>query len=286
MRRTHYPQDPSADAQAERRENYGNLIRYHRQLLNCSQAELASMLFVDRNTVANWEGGRSRPDLDILPHLCDALEIPLDTFIQTQRRSTSLSAADQDAAFLYRRLNAHDRQVIDTLVASLLDAQQEKLRSRCMKEFVTLPRLALDRLKGNWKEEAKEVIHVRRSPLTERAGVVVTMSGAAMEKTYRDGDELYVEETEDLLLGEIGVFLVSGTYLVREYRGHLLRAHNPRIGDQIIAASDDVRFLGRVLGTVEKTDLPGERELDMLESIHWEKTHGGRGRPDTKNALP
>ena len=46
---------------------YGEIIRIRRKALNMNQADLASRVGVSRNTVAGWETGHSRPDLDCLP---------------------------------------------------------------------------------------------------------------------------------------------------------------------------------------------------------------------------
>jgi transcriptional regulator with XRE-family HTH domain len=40
---------------------FGNLIRVERERLHLTQAELAIMLLVSKQTVSNWECGRSTP---------------------------------------------------------------------------------------------------------------------------------------------------------------------------------------------------------------------------------
>ena len=48
-------------------------IRENRERLGLSQGELAKTVFVSRQTVSNYETGRSRPDVEMLVHLSSAL---------------------------------------------------------------------------------------------------------------------------------------------------------------------------------------------------------------------
>ena len=67
---------------------YGEIIRIRRSALGMSQAELAAKIGVSRNTVAGWETGHSRPDLDTLPSLCSTLRISLNRFFGRESRKT------------------------------------------------------------------------------------------------------------------------------------------------------------------------------------------------------
>ena len=42
-------------------------IRYYRELLGIEQKELGARLNVVGNAVSNWENGRARPDINLLP---------------------------------------------------------------------------------------------------------------------------------------------------------------------------------------------------------------------------
>ena len=48
-------------------------IRYFRALRGMEQKTLADLSGVTPNSVSNWENGRSRPDVNLLPAICDAL---------------------------------------------------------------------------------------------------------------------------------------------------------------------------------------------------------------------
>ena len=50
-------------------------VRYYRALRKIDQKELARQLNITANSVSNWECGRSRPDVSLLPDLCRILDI-------------------------------------------------------------------------------------------------------------------------------------------------------------------------------------------------------------------
>ncbi len=57
-------------------------IKQHRQGLGISQEELAERVYVTRQTVSNWENGKSYPDIGSLIRLGDLFGVSLDTLIK------------------------------------------------------------------------------------------------------------------------------------------------------------------------------------------------------------
>lgn len=56
-------------------------IRSQRTAKNMTQDELAERLFVTRQTVSNYETGKSRPDVEMLERIAEALETDMNTLI-------------------------------------------------------------------------------------------------------------------------------------------------------------------------------------------------------------
>ena len=52
-------------------------IKFFREKLGMEQKALAAQIGVTFNAVSNWECGRSRPDLNLIPAICEALHISL-----------------------------------------------------------------------------------------------------------------------------------------------------------------------------------------------------------------
>ena len=89
---------------------------------------------------------------------------------------------------------------------------------------------------------------------TGLADFVVQISGDSMEPDFPDGAYLLVLSTEDIEPGDVGVFLNDGNVYVKRLelkrRRPVLHSINPAYKD--IAAVDDFRVFGKVLGTVKK----------------------------------
>ncbi|MCO6559018.1 MAG: helix-turn-helix transcriptional regulator [Bifidobacterium sp.] len=60
----------------------GGQIRDHREALGLSQDDLAGKIFVSRQTVSNWETGRTYPDVQNLLLLGNLFGITLDELVK------------------------------------------------------------------------------------------------------------------------------------------------------------------------------------------------------------
>lgn len=62
--------------------NIKEQLRKKRNENNITQEELAEMIFVSRQTISNWENGKSYPDIKSLILLCDIYNISLDELVR------------------------------------------------------------------------------------------------------------------------------------------------------------------------------------------------------------
>ena len=62
---------------AYNRATYGAVIRASRLRKGLSQPQLAKILNTSKNYVSNWEIGKARPDMNMVPALCKALDISI-----------------------------------------------------------------------------------------------------------------------------------------------------------------------------------------------------------------
>lgn len=61
--------------------NVGKQIRLLRKQKNMTQDELAELLYVSRQTVSNYENGKSNPDIDMLVKIAEVLETDVNLLI-------------------------------------------------------------------------------------------------------------------------------------------------------------------------------------------------------------
>ena len=59
-----------------------NQIKKYRTMMKLSQEELAEKVYVTRQTVSNWENGKSYPDIHSLLLLSSLFEVSLDELVK------------------------------------------------------------------------------------------------------------------------------------------------------------------------------------------------------------
>ena len=257
------------------KQHYGNLINERRRQQNLTQAELGRRIGVAKANVTHWEAGRTRPDLNVIPDLCRELGISLGTFFDVPTAQESMTLHEQQHMIDYRRLSGRDKRIIDTTVSRMIELAEEELWGRCRIEFKTITRNAQQAAAGTGvtlePENLVESVYVRKNRLSEHADEIVTVNGASMEPDFRDGQDVYVEHTVDLDIGEIGLFIVNGEGYIKQYKGDRLHSLNPEYNDIRLNESDNMRIVGRVLGVVNSTDYPTRDEQIVLEEISQEE---------------
>ena len=63
----------------------GRLIAQERKDKKLTQSKLAEKLFVSEKTVSKWEKGKGLPDTNLLPKLCEILELSLNELLNGER---------------------------------------------------------------------------------------------------------------------------------------------------------------------------------------------------------
>jgi repressor LexA len=262
-----------AEATAEfNRSTYGEVIRANRIRLGLSQPQLADMIHTSKNYVSNWEVGRTRPDMNIIPALCEALQITISQFFGVPGSIGELSYDEQKHMRSYAELNARDRLTVDNLTDSLLAMEDDELRERCKAEFLTIfhneNMAAAGSLNYLGDEADGEPEFVRRDAISERADEIITVTGNSMEPTFYAGDDLLIEHTDTLEPGEIGIIVINGEGFVKEYRENGVYSHNAKeYPFRRFLPGDNVHIVGRVLGKVSKRHLPTKQEAAILDEL-------------------
>lgn len=75
---------------------------------------------------------------------------------------------------------------------------------------------------------------------------ILRIAGDSMEPDFSDGDRVFVNSSESLEFGDIGIFAYAGNVYIKEYTSAGLRSLNPKY--KLIKGREDMRILGRVIG--------------------------------------
>ena len=286
-------------------EKYAGIIRAGRKKKGLNQQQLAERIGVSRNTVAGWETGHSRPDLETLPRLCDSLGMSMNVFFG---REESVTGPERKMLDIFRALEENDRQVMLWQMEALLAqrallraggaakqkkagrprihesgaagsgpagrrsrrtetaAQGEELRRKALQLYRSDLSAAAG-FSGTLEAERGEKVWIFADERTDRADEIIAVNGHSMEPTYYDGDLVLVQHTETLRPGEIGVFVVDGEGYIKEYQPDGLYSHNEAYAPMIFQDGSEVRCIGRVLGRIDDEQWPTEAQIEMLEEM-------------------
>ena len=270
-----FPQTQAERNKMRNRAEFGDKIRAYRKTCALSQPQLAEILGVTKNSITNWETGISRPELQMIPKLCQALSISADLFFGMPASKTALDKSELAHMNLYRSLDHYKQRTVDALMESIIENDLLAFRKDCVKTFSHIERDELPASAGTGMpltdSYEHEYVFLRNSRSVCRADTIITVSGDSMLPTFRDGDDLLVEYTPEINPGEIGIFIVAGEGFVKEYQPDGLHSHNARYKTIHPTPDDNFRCIGRVLGVVTEDMLPTPRELDVLNEVYSTK---------------
>lgn len=256
------------------RAAYGEIIRANRIRMGLSQPQLAAILRTSKNYVSNWEVGRTRPDMNIIPALCAAIGIRIPEFFGVRGEEGDLTPAQRAHLRSYSLLTSRDQATVNALTEHLLDTADRELREKCLQNFLPLFHnenlAAAGSLNQLGDSVDGETEFIRRDAASERADEIVTVTGDSMEPTFRAGDDLLIQHCRVLEPGEIGILVINGEGFVKEYRKNGVHSHNAAYPFRKFCPDDDVRIVGRVLGRVTGAHRPTREEQTMLDELRRE----------------
>lgn len=256
------PIEGAKPVRADHRPSLGHNLRASRERLGMQQAEVADHLHMTGASVSNWEKDANVPDMETLFKLCNLYDVTLDEltgFTTTTYRSLSMS--ERQLVEQYRKLDPHGLQMVGSVMKLEVERMQAEADRKArgivqLRDFFMPASAGI----GEYLPEGDNFqwLSVYQTPETERADLIVHVSGDSMRPTLKDGDRLLVQQTETLAVGELGVFLVNGEGYVKELGKGCLLSHNRKYKDIRFSDYDDVRCVGRVLGLLDESDIAVE----------------------------
>ena len=90
-------------------------IKKYRTELNLSQEELAEKVYVTRQTISNWENGKSYPDIHSLLLLSSLFNVSLDQLIKGDVETMKEIINEQEV----KKLNLILSRLVDTFISRI-----------------------------------------------------------------------------------------------------------------------------------------------------------------------
>lgn len=233
----------------------GERIKYARESKNYLQSELAKLIGVkSAGVISNWEKDINKPDAEKIVKLCDVLDISASFLLDYYGKSSfEISSFEIDLMRKYRLLDAHGKET----VSIVLDRELERMNQikRVTNSFAQIryiqyyQRLASA---GNgeylFDDIPADLLSVPVDEVSSKADFVIGVNGDSMEPTFKDGDKVFVERCQIIETGEIGIFMIDNTCVIKEAGEDGLISHNPNYDK--IAGSESIYCVGKVLGKV------------------------------------
>lgn len=226
----------------------GKTIAKHRKEHKIKQSELALKLeyydiYVKPNTVSAWESGLSIPNSKQLLAICEILNI-YDIYTEF---------VSPNPINPFRNLN-------ETGVAKVMDYIHLLEKSGEYKTADIIPIHILRERKvfyttvsaGTGSFLDCEDYEIYTSPdIPEEASFGVYVSGDSMEPRYHNEELIWIEQTEQLEDGEIGIFYLDGNAYVKKFQnnenGTYLVSLNKKYNPIPVTENNSFKIFGRVL---------------------------------------
>lgn len=245
-------------------------VRYYRMQRKLEQKELARKLGITANAVSNWEQGRSRPDVALIPGLCQILDISFYELygLKDPHRYDLRETRHMEN---YRRLKPVNRSLVDGLMGNMLRLQEAGNVPNLLRlQFFEKP-LAAGIGDPTEFEGLSEEIYLYESDEYRRADYVFRVNGDSMEPEFENGDLVLVERVPNgmkLHDGEIGAFIVGNEMYIKEYRSDGLYSLNRKYDMLRFDEDQAVYLIGRVLTVLDPARIASQSDVEKFQLLH------------------
>lgn len=196
-------------------KNIGEVISEHRKNKKLSQIELSEKLAdkhieVSNAAISAWEKGNSMPSAEALLATCELLQIN-DIYTEF---------IGENPLDPFRDLNEEGKQKVLDYISLLVKSGEYKKPTNIIEFKPRTMKVALTRASagtGNFLDdenfEEMEVLE----PVPENADFGVHITGDSMEPRFHDEELVWIEQTEALESGDIGLFFLDGLTYIKKY---------------------------------------------------------------------
>lgn len=245
-------------------KEFSNKLKDLRLKAGYSQKDVYEYFKIPQSTFSSWEIGKSEPSGEMLIKLCEFYKCDM---IKEFSSNDDLTYKEWNIIEKYRFISEYSpngAKVVDTVlnrehaIAEKLKEQKEQietLEKNTLQNDIHMPNTRLInyyyRLASAGTGQIvfdmppTEKIEIPDLPEYKKVDYAIGVSGNSMQPEYNDGDILLIEMTEEITLGEIGIFIVDGESYVKKLGNKELISLNPEYDN--IPLTENSKCRGRVV---------------------------------------
>lgn len=227
-----------------------------RENAGMNKKEFSSYIGVKYTTYNGYETGAREPDSDFLILISRKFDVSIDYMLGLQDdkeilHAYQLKAFEYDHIKQYRCLDTHGKDLVDYI----LKAEYERCTTvpeipqeatRIINYYYRLASAGSGQIVFDMPPT--ESIEIPDIPEYKHVDYALGVNGHSMEPVFNDGDILLVQMTEEIELGEIGIFIVDGQSYVKKLGDRELISLNK--GYDNIELTSDSKCVGRVIASL------------------------------------
>lgn len=235
------------------------------------QSDVTQFTGIKNTTLSNYENGITEPDIDTFLQLCELYELDYAGILaeayglSVQGEDFKIRPSEIEVAKKYHFISTHSpdgAKFIDLAldreyaIAGKLKEQNEQIKKMDMEVSEAIVPM---RLINYYYRVASagtgqiifdlpptKRIEIPNTPEYIKVDYAIGVNGNSMEPLYHDGDMLLVEMTEDIEIGDIGIFRVDNESYVKKLGETELISLNPDAKN--IPLNESAGCMGKVIG--------------------------------------
>ena len=268
--------------------NYIDRIKKIKSERKITNEKLSELTGIPLGTLSKIMAGISdSPKLSNMVLIASALGCSLDYIVSgTPDNTNNYTLTAEEISFVedYRQLDSYGKDLLSVVAKRELErigmiSEQSISRkakpAQNTKTATILPMLAAEPSRRTVSDFSRRSVLLYDLPVSAGPGVylddsmaeeisipdnektaytdfALRISGNSMEPKYHDGDILLVQDTDNVEIGELGIFILDGNGYFKKYGGDRLVSLNSEYGDILLRDYAEAVCCGRVVGKLKR----------------------------------
>lgn len=206
---------------------------------------LSDLSGIPKGTIDKILSGQTKdPKIQTLNAICEVLGCKVTDILLGDK--DIISKEEKEMLENYNRLDKYGKNT----VKAVIDAELKRVsETRIYPNIRTINHYVIGASAGTGMLLTSGDYNVIKAEnVPHNADYTVSVNGDSMEPLFSDGDVLFVEKTNTLDFGEIGIFIRNGESYVKRLGKDALISENSKYEPIYFQSGDEISILGKVVG--------------------------------------